>query len=195
MICFQMIMFCVAIAKSMVMRVEAIPITSACLNRPNSYLLQLLRQHGNYGQNQTHESYFSSPNGSLFVTSKATGKSLDITVAGTHGPLGSPGSCDGIPTGQIHERSLCAWHYVINHNEARYPQSITEAYRHPDCSKCTAIGKNEAVCQAVLYKVPVLYRRDVSHPDQCDCQGYYQYDFGYHDQVLGYTCRKLQNLN
>ena len=166
------------------LRAEAMPVNSNCKRRHNSELLRHLREHD--GHNAIHVSFYSSPNGSIHIRGRTqhSGIQIDGSISGNRGKRGS---CDSVSTGPVHERSLCPWHYVINYDADRYPQSLTEARRDTrHCAKCTFVSLNEAECQAVRYKVPVIYKTD-----RCDTEGYYEYDFVYHKLIVGYACRKV----
>ena len=173
------------------------PIPPNCQHRDDAFLVQKLKSHEyGSGENMPHHSFFSSPTGALFIESSLsrTGSLISGTISGDRGS--NPGTCAPVPgSSHIYESSICSWHYRINHDTDRYPQSITEAFRDIStgvCKQCflsqsERVPLGSATCKEIVYNVPVLRR----NANTCDGDGYYLYEESWQKVTVGYTCARV----
>ena len=155
-------------------KVETSPL---CLVRDAGYLHSQLLNHTGYSEQNIPYYHRHHHHAHRSLTNH--------TMAGvSFGEYGKHGKCQSANTGQVNEAALCPWHYVINHDHDRYPESFAEAHRDLEsCPYCTGQMRSAVACTKVPYNVPALYRSNI-----CDDEGYYLYKEGWQALIISYAC-------
>ena len=87
--------------------------------------------------------------------------------------------------GELRKRSLCPWHYVLNQDPNRYPDTLAEAVCN--CKGACADESLGKRCEGVYYNIRVL-----QNSGKCDEDGYYKYEQAWYQVRVGCVCAASQ---
>ena len=126
-----------------------------------------------------HESIYITPPFTSFIRDLRPTEGENVHFYGDNQECPTEPASDTSP---VQDRSNCPWYNVLNKDETRYPDVVTEARCR--CTGCIGVD-GLSQCKPVYYNIHVLRQTG-----QCDEDGFHKWESGWVKISVGCTCAR-----